>query len=45
MRPHTRGTNAATSTLCLEEHGPGLGRDDRDEAEHEVDFRAHFGDV
>ena len=29
----------------LEEHRPGLGRDDRDEAEHEVHFRAHLGDV
>ena len=31
--------------VCLEEHRPGLRRDDGDEAEHEVHFRAHLGDV
>ena len=31
--------------MCLEEHRPGLRRDDGDEAEHEVHFRAHLGDV
>ena len=31
--------------LCLEEHRPGLRRDDGDEAEHEVHFGAHLGDV
>ena len=30
---------------CLDEHRPGLRRDDGDEAEHEVDFRTNLGDV
>ena len=44
MRPHTCGTTTGPSTtgsgvarapvvLCLEEHRPGLGRDDGDEAD------------
>ena len=31
--------------LCLEDHRPGLRRDDGDEAEHEVHFRANLGDI
>ena len=31
--------------VCLEEHRPGLGRDDGDEAQYEVHFRTNFGNI
>ena len=43
--PYMRHYTIVLGSVCLEEHRPGLRRDDGDEAEHEVHFRAHLGDV
>ena len=43
MRPHTCDTTLVLGSVCLEEHRPGLRRDDRDEAEHEVHLGPDLG--